>query len=376
MALTRRQFVNAVLAGGGLVALTRCLPQASDTGDSSRGRSPNSPESGATPTGSPTPSAANSTDEPAYVALERQGKFADRVDAAYEMYERCRLCPRACGVNRLRGEVGACRAPGRQVVVYSHSPHFGEELPLVGRNGSGTVFFSNCNLRCVFCQNWPIAHEGRGRRESDEALADRMLELQRLGCHNINVVTPTHVMPNILAAIRIAMKKGLSLPICYNTGGYDAIEAVRLLDGIVDIYLPDLKFTDGAEAARYAGTAPDYPETAKAAIAEMHRQVGDLVTDSAGIARRGVMIRHLVMPNRIAGTRAFVEWVAAKLSPATYVNIMAQYRVAHRAFEYPAIARAITTNEFLEAMEWAEQAGLTNLDERSVAHREMFRRRN
>ena len=311
---------------------------------------------------------------PAYLQLEDEGRFAERIDEADAILESCRLCPRHCGVDRLRGETGVCRSTD-QAVVFSAQPHFGEELPLVGRFGSGTIFFSQCNLRCVFCQNWPIAHEGRGDRFDDERLADLMLTVQRIGCHNVNLVTPTHVMPQILRATRIAARKGLRIPLCYNTGGYDAIEAIRLLDGIVDIYLPDLKFMDAAEAERYTG-APDYPETAQRAIAEMHRQVGDLVTDDRGVALRGLMIRHLVMPNRVAGTREFVRWVAGTLSTSTYVNIMSQYRVEHRAFEYPPIARAITADEYLEAMDWAEEAGLTHLDERSLLQREIFRRRS
>ncbi|MFW6180610.1 MAG: radical SAM protein, partial [Spirochaetota bacterium] len=239
----------------------------------------------------------------------------------------------------------------------------------------GTIFFSHCNLRCVFCQNWPIAHEGRGKQVSDEQVADMMLDLQRTGCHDINLVTPTHVMPTILNATRIALHKGLRLPLCYNTGGYERVENIRLLDGIVDIYLPDLKYMHGTQAARYSAGARDYPEAAQQAIIEMHRQVGDLVTDERGVALRGLMVRHLIMPNRVAGTREFTRWVAENLSTATYVNIMSQYRVAHRAFDYPRIARAITAEEFLEAMDWAEEAGLTNLDRRSLAQRDMFRRR-
>ncbi len=310
---------------------------------------------------------------PAYLQFEEEGRFAERIDQAYAMLESCQLCPRGCGVDRLHGERGLCRSP-EQVVVYSAQPHFGEELPLVGRFGSGTIFFSNCSLRCVFCQNWPIAHEGRGQRLDDEQLAKLMLEVQRIGCHNINLVTPTHVMPHILNATRIAAQQGLRIPLCYNTGGYDAIEAIELLDGIVDIYLPDLKFMDAEQAERYTG-AVDYPQTAQRAIAEMHRQVGELVTDVSGVAVRGLMIRHLVMPNRVSGAREFVHWVADTLSTSTYVNIMSQYRVEHHAFEYPDIARAITTQEFLEAMDWAEEAGLTNLDERCVMQREVFRRR-
>jgi len=312
---------------------------------------------------------------PAYALLEAEGKLAERVEQAYSIMESCRLCPRRCGVNRRAGQRGFCRAP-EKAVVFSREPHFGEELPLVGRGGSGTIFFSNCNLRCVFCQNWPIAHEGRGGEVSDEELAQMMLDLQHRGCHNINLVTPTHVVPNILAAVRIAQAKGLHLPLCYNTSGYELTEMVRLLDGIVDIYLPDVKFMDGLEAERYnLAAAADYPQMAKESTIEMHRQVGDLITDERGIALRGLMVRHLVMPNRVAGTREFVHWVAVNLSTKTYVNIMSQYRVEFMAFEYPLIARAITSEEFVEAMEWAKEAGLANLDERSLSQYEIHRRR-
>ncbi len=312
--------------------------------------------------------------EAAYVRLEKDGLFAERVERAYALFEKCELCPRRCGVNRTKGEKGICRATDR-LVVFSHQPHFGEELPLVGKRGSGTIFFSNCNLRCVFCQNWPIAHEGRGMPVKDEKLADMMLEIQKMGCHNINLVTPTHVMPNILNATRIAIKKGLRLPLCYNTGGYELTENVKLLDGIVDIYLPDLKFMDPEKAELYAGSAGDYPEMAQKAIVEMYRQVGELIVDSQGIARRGLMIRHLVMPNHVAGTREFVRWASQNLPPSTYINIMAQYRVEHRAFEYSDIARAISSQEFVEAIDWAKEAGLTNLDQRSMSHYDMHRRR-
>lgn len=312
---------------------------------------------------------------PAYATLEAEGRLAERIEQAYSTMENCRLCPRRCGVNRRAGQRGFCRAPER-AVVYSRQPHFGEERPLVGRRGSGTIFFSNCNLRCVFCQNWPIAHEGRGREASDEELADMMLDLQRMGCHNINLVTPTHVMPNILGAVRIALQKGLRIPLCYNTSGYELVEMIRLLDGIVDIYLPDIKFMDGSEAERYnLAAAADYPRMAKESTVEMHRQVGEVTTDDRGIALRGLMVRHLVMPNRVAGTRELVRWVAENLSTRTYVNIMSQYRVEFRAFEFPRIARAITSREFVEAIEWAREAGLTNLDDRSLASYEIHRRR-
>ena len=310
---------------------------------------------------------------PAYLQME-EALFAARVDKAYGILENCELCPRRCRVNRLAGETGFCRAPGR-AVVYTHQLHFGEELPLVGRGGSGTIFFSSCNLRCVFCQNWPIAHEGRGREVSDEELAEMMLDLQRNGSHNINLVTPTHFLPNILNAARIAGQKGLTLPLCYNTSGYELTEMIDLLDGIVDIYLPDLKFMDGDEAERYnLAAAYDYPQLACEAIIAMHRQVGRLATDQSGIALRGLMIRHLVMPNRVAGTESFVRWVAENLPKDTYVNIMSQYRVEYKAFDYEPIARAITSEEYIEAMEWAFDAGLTNLDERSLANLDLHRR--
>jgi len=308
---------------------------------------------------------------PAYARLEQEGKFAQRVEEAYSIFEHCHLCPRQCGVNRKKGEKGFCRAPLKPVVFSAH-PHFGEEISLVGQNGSGTIFFSNCNLRCIFCQNWPIAHEGRGKEIEDGDLAEVMLYLQKIDCHNINLVTPTHVMPNILNATRIALKKGLRIPLVYNTSGYELLDIVKMLDGIVDIYLPDMKFTDGDQAAKYSSGASDYPEVTEKAIIEMNRQVGGHLTDERGIALRGLMIRHLVMPNRVAGTKKFVQWVAKNLPKSTYVNIMAQYHVEYKAFEYPEIARGITVEEFLEAMEWAEECGLTNIDPQSVAIKDFY----
>lgn len=311
---------------------------------------------------------------PTYEVLESEGKLTRRIEQAYGIFEACELCPRQCGVNRLKGETGFCRAPVRPVVFSAH-PHFGEEISLVGRHGSGTIFFSNCNLRCVFCQNWPIAHEGKGKVIEDADLANMMLRLQQIGCHNINLVTPTHVMPNILSAVRIALKQGLRLPLVYNTSGYERMEIIKLLDGIVDIYMPDMKYTDDDKADQYSSGALDYPQVTKTAIREMHRQVGELAVDERGIALRGLIIRHLVMPNRVAGTEAFVRWVAETLSRSTYVNIMSQYRVEYRAFEYPEIARGINVREFLEAMKWAENYGLTNLDPQSLLVRDRYQRR-
>ncbi|NWF91428.1 MAG: radical SAM protein [Syntrophaceae bacterium] len=312
--------------------------------------------------------------QPAYEKLETEKKLAQRIEQAYAIFENCQLCPRRCGVNRKKGERGFCRAP-LKAVVFSYHPHFGEEMSLVGDHGSGTIFFSNCNLRCIFCQNWPISHEGRGKEIEDEDLAEMMIALQKMGCHNINLVTPTHVMPNILNATRIALKKGLRIPLVYNTSGYERLEIVRLLDGIVDIYLPDMKYMDPEQAAKYSAGASDYPEVTKKAIIEMNRQVGELKLDRRGIALRGLMIRHLVMPNRVAGTDKFVRWVAENLPRSTYVNIMAQYRVEYQAFNYPEIARGITVQEFLEAMDWAEKYGLTNLDPQSVGLRNFYRSR-
>jgi len=312
---------------------------------------------------------------PAYKKLEEEGKLAKRIERAYEKLEHCELCPRRCGVNRRNGETGFCNATDK-LVVHSHVPHFGEERPLVGSQGSGTIFFSNCNLRCVFCQNYPIAHKGDGIPTSDEELADQMIDLQNRGCHNINLVTPTHVMPNILNATRKALKKGLRLPLCYNTGGYELAENVELLEDIVDIYLPDLKFMDGEKSDKYAVRgAEDYPEKAQAAIEEMYRQVGDLLKDEQGHALRGLMLRHLVMPNRVTNPRDFVHWIADNLSTDTYVNIMSQYRVEFQAYEYEKIDRAINPGEFVEAMEWAKEAGLDNFDERSLEQLERHRRR-
>jgi len=311
---------------------------------------------------------------PAYARLEKEGKFAARIEQACAIFENCRLCPRRCGVNRSKGEKGFCGAPLRPV-VFSHHPHFGEEEPISGTNGSGAIFFSNCNLRCIFCQNWPIAHEGRGEEIDDEALAAMMLYLQKIGCHNINLVTPTHVMPNILSAVRIALKKGLRLPLFYNTSGYERVEILRILEGIVDIYKPDFKYMDPAKAANYSSGASDYPEVAQKAVLEMNRQVGVLKSDKNGFALRGLLIRHLVMPNRLADTEKFVQWVADNLPKSTYVNIMAQYHVDYKAYDYPELARGITVNEFVEAIEWAQKAGLINLDNKSMAIYKIYKRK-
>lgn len=298
--------------------------------------------------------------EPAYLRLERSGELARRARELFSIYRACRLCPRQCGVNRLKGEKGVCSSTSR-AKVYSAHPHFGEERPLVGRGGSGTIFFSNCNLLCVFCQNWEINHRGDGSYVSDGQIGRLMIDLQETGCHNINVVTPTHIVPNIVQGLRSAIARGLRIPIVYNCGGYEPVEIIKLLDGIVDIYLPDYKYTDGAMSEKYSTGARDYPEAAAAAIEEMYRQVGDLLVDENGIALHGLIIRHLVLPHNIAGTDKFVQFVAKKLSPSTCVNIMEQYRPAHQAHKYPELSRRLTRAEFQQALEWAHASGLSPL---------------
>ena len=296
--------------------------------------------------------------EPGYLKLGK-GELVKREEALWEILGSCEICARGCGANRLAGETGVCSTTAR-IKVYSAGPHHGEERELVGRGGSGTIFFSNCNLLCCFCQNWEINHRGDGERTTSHKLADTMLALQRRGCHNINLVTPSHVVPHIVKATRIAAAKGLRLPLVYNTGGYDNLEVIKMLDGIVDIYLPDFKYQDGELAAQYSSGASDYPEVAAAVIHEMHRQVGDLETDSRGIATRGLIVRHLVMPNNIGGTDRLVKWIATKLGPDTYLNLMAQYRPEHKAFDHPAIARRLTKDEWTQSIAWAEAAGLEN----------------
>jgi putative pyruvate formate lyase activating enzyme len=298
--------------------------------------------------------------EPAYLELERTGELARREAELWRMLADCEGCARGCGADRLAGDTGVCSSTAR-LKLASAGPHFGEERELVGSDGSGTVFFSNCNLLCCYCQNWEINHRGDGEYTSHSELADVMVGLQRRGCHNINLVTPSHVVPHIVKALRLAIPRGLRLPLVYNTGGYDNLEVVRLLDGVVDLYLPDFKYQDGELAATYSSGASDYPEVAAAVIREMHRQVGELQTDGRGVATRGLIVRHLVLPNNVAGTDLFVRWVADELSPRTYVNMMDQYRPEHLAFDHPGIARRITSDEWRQAVAWARDAGLENL---------------
>jgi putative pyruvate formate lyase activating enzyme len=299
--------------------------------------------------------------EPAYSILERRGELEERVRWLKSVYTACRLCPRQCGANRTRGESGVCALPAR-VRFFSAHPHFGEERSLVGRGGSGTIFFSRCNLLCVFCQNWEINHRGDGVWMSDAELAAQMLALQEQGCHNINLVTPTHLAPSIVAATRIALQRGLRLPLVWNCGGYENIEIIRALEGIVDIYLPDFKFMDGEIAARLTAGAGDYPERAAECILEMHRQVGNLVLDENGRALRGLIVRHLVLPHNLASTDRFVAWSAKYLGPDAAVNIMGQYRPEHRAREFPELAQRLASADYQSALRLAEEAGLRSTD--------------
>jgi putative pyruvate formate lyase activating enzyme len=295
--------------------------------------------------------------EAAYLKADRSGLLKRREEQMWEVFRSCKLCPRACGANRLKGETGVCQSTAK-LVVASAGPHFGEEKPLVGKGGSGTVFFSACNLRCVFCQNWEIAHRGDGRVIQHEDLAKTMVALQKRGCHNINFVTPTHVVPHILRAVRLAIPRGLKVPLVYNTGGYDHPDTIKALDGIMDIYLPDFKFQDEQLAVKYWADAKGYPKVAAGAIKEMDRQVGALAADTRGIATRGLLLRHLIMPHNIGGTDSLVKWAARSLSKGVAVNLMAQYHPAHQAHKYPKISRPITREELKQALVAAQKAGL------------------
>ena len=315
------------------------------------------------------PSGDKALNQPSYIKAFQSGMLKKRAEAAWEILSNCRLCPRACKVNRLHGETGFCHT-GPEARVSSWGPHFGEEAPLVGRGGSGTLFFAYCNLGCLFCQNYELSHSGEGREAGPEFLAEKMVQLQQIGCHNLNWVTPTHVMPMLLKALLIAVPKGLSLPIVYNCGGYESKETLLLLDQIVDIYMPDFKFWDEKIAGEMT-QAPDYPGRAREALKEMVRQVGDLAINAQGLAWKGILLRHLVMPRELAGTREIMEFIAREISPETYVNIMDQYRPCGEALRHPLINRGLLPEEYRQALAWAEKAGLKRLDHQS--RREIMR---
>jgi putative pyruvate formate lyase activating enzyme len=293
---------------------------------------------------------------PRYITLNETGELQKRIHTLNDILRECTLCPRQCGVNRTKGERGFCRA-GEKLMISSSLPHFGEEAPLVGNRGSGTIFLTHCNLQCIFCQNYDISHLGQGAPFSAEQLAWHMYSLQQRGCHNINFVTPTHYLPQIIAAIPYAVNLGLHIPLVYNCGGYESLEAITLLDGIIDIYMPDVKFSDSTVSEKYAH-APDYPTVVKRVLQEMHRQAGDLQISAKGIAEKGLLIRHLIMPNGLAGTRELMHFIATEVSTHSYVNVMSQFRPEYETSSYPELNRAITHQEGREAIANAINEGL------------------
>jgi putative pyruvate formate lyase activating enzyme len=293
---------------------------------------------------------------PSYLRLYESGELDDRIAKLYRILGSCELCPRKCKVNRLEGKRGFCRS-GKELLVSSYDPHFGEEEPLVGTGGSGTIFLTNCNLGCVYCQNYEISHLGWGSARSEDQVAVMMLSLQERGCHNINLVTPTHFAPQLVRALQIAVGKGLRVPLVWNCGGYESVDVLRLLDGIVDIYMPDIKYGDDRVAEKYSGV-PNYFTVAKEAVREMHRQVGDLKLDSQGVAYRGLLIRHLILPNGLAGSGEVLRFVAEEISPNSYINVMPQYRPAGMANQYGELSRHPTHEEFNRAMAIVRELGL------------------
>jgi putative pyruvate formate lyase activating enzyme len=299
---------------------------------------------------------------PSYLNLLDEDLLADRVVEAYRHLSICDVCAWECPVDRRAGKLGVCRT-GELARISSYGPHFGEESPLSGTRGSGTIFFTRCNLRCQYCQNHDISQTDRGDEVEPESIAEMMLELQSRGCHNINFVSPSHVVPQILAAVLIAAQAGLRIPLVYNTGGYDSMGMLELLDGVIDIYMPDMKYSDPVVAKRYS-RIPDYPQINQKAVKEMHRQVGDLSVDKDGIAVRGLLVRHLVLPDNLAGTDEVVRYLCERVSQNTYLNIMNQYHPAYKSHHYPALNRRLTDQEYQSAVDFAIAAGMTNLDQR------------
>lgn len=288
----------------------------------------------------------------------KEKEFDRRIEKAFKLLSSCEVCPRKCGMNRLEGKKGFCRSGG-EVIVSSYNAHFGEEPPLSGNYGSGTIFFTNCNLKCVYCQNYPISQLGNGNKVNLSELVKIMLALQKGKCHNINLVTPTHFVPQIVKSIKTAAKMGLNIPIVYNTSGYESVETLKLLDGIVDIYLPDARYADNEVARKYS-SAPDYFEIMKKALKEMHRQVGDLTVDKNGMARSGLIVRHLVLPEGLSGTRKIMRFIAREISPHTYISMMAQYFPAYQAGQFPPLSRRINRGEYRKALAAFKEEGLEN----------------
>ena len=299
---------------------------------------------------------------PAYRNLLDDGRLAKRVVEAYQHLSICDVCAWECPVDRRAGKEGVCRT-GELARVSSYGPHYGEESPLSGTRGSGTIFFTRCNLRCQYCQNHDISQTDHGEEVEPEAISSMMLELQSQGCHNINFVSPSHVVPQILAAVLIAAQSGLRIPLVYNTGGFDSIEMLNLLDGVINIYMPDMKYSDPLIARRYSKIR-NYPKINQQAVKEMHRQVGDLTVDQRGIALRGLLVRHLVLPNNLAGTREIIRYLCEEVSQKTYLNIMDQYHPAHKSHHYPELDRRLSDQEYQTAVDAAISAGMTNLDQK------------
>ena len=294
---------------------------------------------------------------PRYLNI-KEDEFDRRIEKAYKLLSSCKVCPRKCGVNRLEGEKGFCRS-SEEVMISSYNAHFGEEPPLVGNFGSGTIFFTNCNLKCVYCQNYPISQLGNGNKVTLQELAKITLALQKRKCHNINLVTPTHFVPQILKSFKLAIKMGLCIPIAYNTSGYDSVNTLKLLDSVVDIYLPDARYADNEKAIKYS-SASDYFEIMKKALKEMYRQVGDLAVDKTGVARSGLIVRHLVLPGGLSGTRKIMRFIAREISPHTYISLMAQYFPAYQADQFPPLSRRIDKEEYREALQAFKEEGLEN----------------
>jgi putative pyruvate formate lyase activating enzyme len=293
---------------------------------------------------------------PGYIKLAANGELEVRVQELMSKLDECNICPRDCGVKRTKGELGFCKA-GMTLSVSGTHPHFGEEAPLVGTGGSGTIFLTGCNLRCIYCQNYEISHLGIGEEISGDELVERMLKLQRIGCHNINFVTPTHFVPQLVEGIYKAEKLGLKIPIVYNCGGYESVETLKLLDGIIDIYMPDMKYGRSKDAEKFS-KAKDYPKICFAAVSEMYKQVGDLKIDKAGVAYKGLLVRHLILPGDIAGSERVFGFLAEKISKNTYINIMDQYHPQYNAYKFDALNRPPSSKEYKTAVELANKFGL------------------
>lgn len=311
--------------------------------------------------------------KPLYVKLFNTGELEKRAERLNRRLERCDICPRECGVNRLKGELGHCNS-GKEPVVASFCDHHGEEPSLSGSRGSGTIFFGNCNLRCVFCQNYQISQNPAAQQKNRigiEELAGFMIRLQEIGCHNINLVSPTHFVPQIISALLLAVEQGLTLPIVYNTNSYDSLDTLKELEGVISIYLPDIKYADDVNTLRYSGVE-NYTEHAGRAIKEMFRQVGALATDSLGIAERGVLVRHLVLPGGVAGSRSSLQWLAENIGPEVGLSLMSQYHPCHRAMEYPEIARPVTRQEYMEVLKEAKRLGFTKMFAQQIQSNRLY----